>query len=330
MKPSELPALRKFWYCVGPSGALKDKPISVRILDEPIALWRDKSGAPRAVKDRCLHRTARLSLGSVEDGNIVCPYHGWRFDGAGHCVKVPQDVPEKPNPFGVTGYFCKEQYNHLWVALEEPIRDVPHISEFYAEGYRQVIEFSELWNANPLRIIENSFDAAHITFVHAASFGSPDPTVPPFTIEDEEDGFTVYSDIEVRNADHMKAALSMNDDTTRRSGGNHYIAPFSRIGRINYPNGLENILCTFITPCNDTSALFNQFVMRNDTEQQVPAEKVIAFDRQITNEDREVLESTDLNVPLDTSEGSELHMISDRPGMQMRKILRGLRTTATV
>ena len=75
-----------------------------------------------------------------------------------------------------------------------------------------------------------------------------------------------------------------------------------------------------------------QWVIRNDTEEQVPSETVIAFDKRVSLEDREVLETTDHNVPLDTSEGRELHMVCDRPGMLMRKkvraILRGSPITA--
>ena len=41
---------------------------------------------PRAAPDRCPHRGTRLSLGRVCDGQIECPYHGWRFDGAGRCA----------------------------------------------------------------------------------------------------------------------------------------------------------------------------------------------------------------------------------------------------
>ena len=49
---------------------------------------------------------------------------------------------------------------------------------------------------------------------------------------------------------------------------------------------------------------------------------MIAFDKRVTAEDRVVLESTDSDVPLDASEGVELHMVCYRPGLLMRKKLR--------
>ena len=322
MRVSDIPELRGFWYCVAAAADVTDKPLGFRLLDEPVVLWRDESGEAHAVKDRCLHRTAKLSLGYVENGNIVCPYHGWAFDGGGRCVKVPQDVEDKPNPFGVPAYRCTERYDHVWVALEAPRHDIPAIPEFDLPGYRQVIEFRETWTVNPLRIIENAFDAAHISFVHKESFGISDPTVPPFLIAETADGFVVHNAIKVKNAEHMKAALAMSDNETVRRTDNRFVLPFSRVGKISYPNGLEHILCTFLTPLDDRRTQFIQWVVRNDTDREVAAADIIAFDRQVTLEDKAVLESTDLNVPLDRSEGAELHMASDRPGVLMRKKLR--------
>jgi len=84
------------------------------------------------------------------------------------------------------------------------------------------------------------------------------------------------------------------------------------------------MLCTAATPIAEGRTRFVQWVIRNDTEEQVPAARVIAFDKRVSEEDRAVLESTDDDVPLDKSEGRELHMHGDRPGMLMRKKLRRL------
>eukprot|EP00803_Ostreobium_quekettii_P002806 evm.model.scf_4148.1 EVM.evm.TU.scf_4148.1 scf_4148:1158-1754(-) len=47
------------------------------ILGRDIVVWKDGEGAWRAVEDRCPHRLAALSLGSVqEDGTLACRYHG--------------------------------------------------------------------------------------------------------------------------------------------------------------------------------------------------------------------------------------------------------------
>jgi hypothetical protein len=47
---------------------------------------------------------------------------------------------------------------------------------------------------------------------------------------------------------------------------------------------------------------------------------IIALDRLVTGEDRDILESTDFDVPLDQA-GIEMNMPSDRPGVLMRRML---------
>ncbi|HVJ83886.1 MAG TPA: Rieske (2Fe-2S) protein [Planctomycetia bacterium] len=56
----------------------------VSILGNPIALFR-RGTEVFAIDDRCPHMGSSLSAGSVENGVVTCPWHGWRFridDGA--------------------------------------------------------------------------------------------------------------------------------------------------------------------------------------------------------------------------------------------------------
>jgi hypothetical protein len=119
----------------------------------------------------------------------------------------------------------------------------------------------------------------------------------------------------------MKAALSTTEDRTTRTTHSRFFLPFARIAKITYPSGLENMLCTFLAPIDDQHTQFTQFVVRNDTAEQVPPETVIAFDRQVTLEDRLILEGCDDDVVLDPTESDEVSMASDRPGLLMRKML---------
>ncbi|TPW30480.1 aromatic ring-hydroxylating dioxygenase subunit alpha [Martelella alba] len=322
MRVTERPELRRFWYCIMPVDDLKSGPKPFRLLAENIVLWLDGEGKPRAVKDRCLHRTAKLSAGYVEDGNIICPYHGWAFNGKGACVKVPQEVDHRPKPFGVPGYFCDERYGYVWVALEEPLHDIPHLPEFYDDRFRQVKEFREIWTCNPLRLVENSFDNSHIAFVHKGTFAEADPIPAENSFKDTEDGFICYNEVPVKNPKENREALLTTEEKTVRNNANQFFLPFSRAGRIFYPNGLTNIHCTFATPIDEGRTQRIQFVLRNDTDADVAPEKVIAFDRAVSDEDKFVIETTDDEVPLDASEGVEISMPSDRPGILMRKKLR--------
>jgi len=79
--------IRNAWYIAAWADELSDKPLARRILNEPVVLFRDKSGKAAAIADRCCHRGTPLSLGEVTDQGLQCGYHGMIFDGAGKCVK---------------------------------------------------------------------------------------------------------------------------------------------------------------------------------------------------------------------------------------------------
>ncbi|UDY37523.1 Rieske 2Fe-2S domain-containing protein [Dermatobacter hominis] len=59
-----------------------------------VVTWDDARGCTRAALDRCPHRRAPLSAGTVEGGVLRCPYHGWAYDGDGTCVDIPAIGPE--------------------------------------------------------------------------------------------------------------------------------------------------------------------------------------------------------------------------------------------
>ena len=76
------------WQAVAESRRVKQRPVRVLADGVPLVIFRDAHGV-RCLVDRCPHRAAPLSLGRVIDGLIECPYHGWRFNGAGRCRVMP-------------------------------------------------------------------------------------------------------------------------------------------------------------------------------------------------------------------------------------------------
>ncbi len=315
--------LRRFWHAVIPMSHLKDGPKPFTLLGERIVLWKDADGAPAAVRDRCCHRTARLSKGWVTHGEIVCGYHGWTYDRSGRCTRVPQAADQSsPTGICVTGYHCEERYGYAWVCLDQPLTSIPDFPESRDPGFRQIDEFYELWQCGALRLMENSFDNAHFSFVHQNSFGKanhPKPSsaeIVPF-----EDGFHFHTVVPVKNPEGLRKALGTDEAETVRTMSNTWWIPFIRKLRIAYPHGLVHTIVTCATPIDDHSIQVVQFVFRNDTEEQVKAEDVIAFDRVVTAEDRGILEATDADTPIDLSRRAEMHMASDRPGLIMRQRL---------
>ncbi|MBO6784696.1 MAG: Rieske (2Fe-2S) protein, partial [Alphaproteobacteria bacterium] len=155
------PLLRRFWYPIAPSSELGDKPLPFTLLGEDIVLWRTADGSPGALRDRCCHRTAKLSRGWTEKGCLVCGYHGWAYDKSGAVVDVPQR-PDGGIPKGLAteALHVEERHGVVWVALDDPLYDIPAMAELTDPEFRRIDEFYEVWAAPGLRIMENSFDNA--------------------------------------------------------------------------------------------------------------------------------------------------------------------------
>ncbi len=326
MLVTQEPLFKRFWYPVMPIANLQEKPQSFVLLEQPIVLWLNSKKEPCAVEDRCCHRTAKLSLGKIVDGNLACSYHGWQFDKDGKCVCVPQ-APEKAisDSYKVKSYYCVERYGYAWVSLEEPLTEIPTITEADDSNYRLIPEFYETWNCAGLRVMENELDMAHPAFVHTNTFGSDEHLTPNvMEFEDLEWGLYYKSVLGVTNNEQQQQNLKMEDTQTDRSIDGYWFAPFTVKLRINYANGLVHIIVNTMTPISDGVSQMVQFCLRNDTEADTATEDVIAFNRAVTLEDKLILESTDYDVPLSMKNSKEQHMITDKPGILIRQKIASL------
>jgi phenylpropionate dioxygenase-like ring-hydroxylating dioxygenase large terminal subunit len=325
MLVTQQPIFRRFWYPVVPLENLAAGPQAFELLGESIVLWLDQDGQPAAVRDRCCHRTAKLSLGKVCDGRLACPYHGWEFDRSGSCVHVPQLKPEAaiPASYRVSGYACQVRYGYAWVCLEDAIAQIPEIPEAADHDFRIIHEFYEPWQCAGLRVMENELDLAHPTFVHTSTFGSEDHPVPDaLEITETDYGIHVEGVLGVVNPELQQQNLKMAAAQTYRTLEMDWYMPFTIRLRINYPNGLSHVIVNTMTPIDDGTSQMVQFCVRNDTEADTKAADVIAFDRAVTHEDKQILESTDCDVPLSPSR--EEHMFTDRPGILIRRKIAAL------
>ncbi|MGE0309057.1 MAG: Rieske 2Fe-2S domain-containing protein, partial [Acidimicrobiia bacterium] len=71
--------ISQYWHPVAEGAEVGDGPMQVRLLGEPLVLFRNGDEIV-AGKDLCVHRGAPLSMGAVENGCVRCPYHGWLYD----------------------------------------------------------------------------------------------------------------------------------------------------------------------------------------------------------------------------------------------------------
>ncbi len=332
MLVTQQPILKRFWYPVFPINLLTDRnPQQFMLLGEKIVVWLDNQGNPAAVKDKCCHRSAQLSLGKVTEGCIECPYHGWRFDGAGICTHVPQLQAGMISPsYKVIAYACTKRYGYAWVCLGEPIYDIPDIPEAKDAKFRLIPEFYEPWKCAGLRVMENEFDTAHPTFVHTTTFGSEEHPIPDkMELAESEWGIDFWTTLGVTNPQLQQENTKLEQSKTVRTMHMTWYMPFTAQLRIGYSNGLVHVVVNTAVPIDDSTSQIVQFCLRNDTEAEAKAENIIAFDRAVTLEDKLILETTDFDVPLDITQ--EQHMMTDKPGILMRrKFLALLKANAEV
>lgn len=153
-----LERLQDYWLAACPSRRLRSKPVPVTVLGRHLVLAR-LDGRPVAMEDRCPHRNAPLSQGRICKNQIICPYHGWSFDGQGACRAVPGLCGQTPAT-AVPIYPAREHDNIVWVAFQtgalEPYR--PTHTGFY---------FSAKLHGTMLNVLENFLDATHTHFVHS-------------------------------------------------------------------------------------------------------------------------------------------------------------------
>jgi nitrite reductase/ring-hydroxylating ferredoxin subunit len=177
--PAGLPkGLRNYWYPVLQSEELPvGKPVSLMALGEPLVAWRDAQGKPCVVRDRCPHRSIKLSIGRVFDGNLQCILHGLRFDGRGRCIMIPweEEHDDKRSRPTVAAYPAQELGGYVWAYLGDQAKfPAPPLEQEVPEELTKPDEFiwfrlpTEVWRANWLLAIDGS-DAFHAVVLHASS-----------------------------------------------------------------------------------------------------------------------------------------------------------------
>lgn len=118
--------LSQFWYPILWSKEVTDKPVAVKLLDQPLVIWR-ANGQLSAFYDLCIHRGAALSLGWVNGDQLVCGYHGWNYAADGSCTRIPSLPPEReiPSKARAKAYRVEERHGLIWVCLGERVRISP-------------------------------------------------------------------------------------------------------------------------------------------------------------------------------------------------------------
>ncbi|MDR3098041.1 MAG: aromatic ring-hydroxylating dioxygenase subunit alpha, partial [Paraburkholderia sp.] len=173
--------LREQWFVACTERELlRGKPLGVKILGIGIVLFREQDGRVVALIDQCVHRGTRLSAGRLDGGQLVCPYHGWRYDGQGQVVHVPSidgaraTATSSQYPFRQRALPVQVLDGLVWVYLgsgdasARPVFRMPMREQAPWQSYYMVNTF----DGDISMLAQNFMDVPHTVFVHDGIFRS--------------------------------------------------------------------------------------------------------------------------------------------------------------
>lgn len=317
-----MPIESRFAHPVVAADALGTAPLAVRLLGEDYVLWRDGAGQVQAAPDRCPHRGTRLSMGRVAEGELECPYHGWRFGAEGRCTAIPAlpgFVP--PASHGLACVGVQEALGLLWLVPGGGAAQLPTFAAESDARLRKVLAGPYDVATSAPRIVENFLDMAHFGFVHEGWLGERGHAeVPAYTVSVDEAGV------------HARDCRAWQPRSTLRSEGGSWVAydydvpaPYTAVlsKAPDAMGGWRESIALFICPLEPEASRVWFRLAGPDFESSEDA--VRAFQHTIFTQDQPVLESQrPRRLPL---AGAEQHCAADRTSTAYRRWLLGLGIT---
>ena len=326
------PLLKSEWMAVAWSREVGlGRTIARRLMGIDLVLWRSSEGL-HCWRDLCVHRGARLSLGTVRRGDraqalvsrdcLVCPYHAWEYAPTGECVRIPaQPELAPPGKAHAETFVVRERYGVAWVALGEPRAALPEFAVAEEGGFRTVLAGPYRFRAKGPRVIENLLDVAHLGFVHAGLLGDPQRG----EVEDYE--VTVGGSVRGPEAKEIRIWQPDPDGTGEAALVNyHYWVEGPLTAGFVKSHGEQRFgILAQVAPV-DEDTCESRLVMSLNYGQEIADEELLRFQDHVSEQDRVIVESQRPELlPLDLQ--AELHLLSDRMAIAYRKWLRAIGLT---
>ncbi|MCW2548372.1 MAG: vanillate monooxygenase [Mycobacterium sp.] len=324
---------RRCWHAVATFDELRlaaPSPLAVTLLGERLVV-AELAAASDGMKvvafaDRCPHRSARLSLGTVEDGALRCAYHGWAYGSDGGCISIPSAPGLRiPDLARTTGYEVLVEYGLVWVRLDTGWPTVIPACPGWGEAGTRMVEGEPYELATSAeRRVENLVDLSHFAWVHDGSLGDRSRPVPPIPELRRVAGQLRF--------DYDPPPLAFDPDPRALTGWSAYRMgmPFTVDIAFGHaaavgspaPAGVASRLWFTVTPTTSVTCRTFWFVGRT-TDLDGDDKPYLSFQQQILDEDRPIVESSD-PAEIDLSGADESSVRTDRVSIQYRRWLREL------
>ncbi|MFK7828690.1 MAG: Rieske 2Fe-2S domain-containing protein [Congregibacter sp.] len=334
---------RNCWYVAATPDEVQEKPLGRVLCGKSMVLFRTAGGQVSALEDFCPHRGAPLSLGTVEDGLLVCGYHGMQMSADGKCAGMAGQSVERFKK-GIQSYPALERHGYIWVwpgvaalANADLIPDLHWARSpdwAFGGGMFHI-------QCDYRLLIDNLLDLTHETYVHATSIGQPEieESAPDTSREGQHVSVSRFmADIpappfwqDALRANHLDPDLLVDrwqvcrftppgsvmiDVGVAHAGHGGIEAPLDRRA--------SGIVVDLITPATESSCWYFWGMARNfNVRDSVLTRSIRESQLKIFTEDLEMLESQQRN--LAAHPGRPLMSLNiDRGGVEARKILQDL------
>jgi phenylpropionate dioxygenase-like ring-hydroxylating dioxygenase large terminal subunit len=327
------PLLSQEWFAVAWSREIEDGTLLPRrVLAQDVVLWRSTEGL-HCWRDLCVHRGARLSLGTIRAGAaapfsgaardcLICPYHAWEYAPTGECVRIPaQPGLTPPAKARVDTFPVCERYGVVWVAMGGPAPPVPNFSLAEEPGFRMVLAGPYRFRALGPRLIENLLDVAHLGHVHAGLLGDPSRgEVEDYQVEPGSTG----PDRRGPEAREIRIWQPDPDGTGASALVNYHYwveGPLTA-GFVKTHGSRRFAILAQVAPV-DAETCELRLLLSLNYGHEIPDEELLRFQDRVTEQDRAIVESQRPELlPLDLQ--TELHLRSDRMAIAYRRWLRAI------
>ena len=328
------------WYVACTPDEFSEKPLGRQICGKKIVFYRDGEGQVVALEDFCPHRGAPLSLGQIQEGKLVCGYHGLKMGSDGKTDSMPkQRVDKFPC---VHAYPVVERYGFVWVwpgDAEQADQDlIPHLEWAdnpdwgYGGGLYHI-------HCDYRLMIDNLMDLTHETYVHANSIGQKEIDEAPVSTTAEGDEVTTSRFMEnIMAPPFWQAALKANNlahdvpvdrwQVCRFTPPSHVMidvgVAHAGHGGINADkqHKVSSVVVDFITPETETTMWYFWGMARNFKPQdQALTDSIREGQGGIFAEDLEMLEQQQKNLHTHFADRRLLRLDIDAGGAHSRRII---------
>lgn len=330
------PLLYQHWYVAAKKTEITRQLSSRYILERNILFYRKQDGAPVALQNRCAHRSFPLSESILQGDDIICGYHGIRYNSKGIIVDVPCQKT-CPNNTGVRAYPLKEAGPLVWIWMGDPDKAdeglIPDVSFLdspewaYASGQYKV-------DGSYLLMHENLCDLTHFAYLHGSSFTFTRKHAElPVEVEKQGKQIRYFRKGQVSDAKvFFPPYYQMDKREADTISGGSFISPALSMGWReteltdlieNEPRVLKTFVPHFLTPETKRSCHYFWFFARNYAlNDQMFGDSFQATITRGFNEDMFAVREMQHMLENDRHDFREIHIAGDQPGNIMRRVLK--------